>query len=165
MRFLVEPLIGGITALIVFLGIFSPLIIALLIYYFKKRLEHKQIMAAIEKGMPLSELRPVKKPAPAGPLWIKNLTAGIAFLVIAGAIILLRLFYVLRLAGRAGFGDTIFFLFVAAIFLALGISHLLRGILQRKTLSQTQPSNGNNTAIENTTAVSNAPVLQQQADE
>ncbi len=31
-----------------------------LVVYSKKRLEHKQIMAAIEKGMPLSELVPPK---------------------------------------------------------------------------------------------------------
>jgi hypothetical protein len=65
----------GIAVFIIFLGLSSPVIIIGLIYYLKKRLEHKQILAAIEKGTSLAELKPVK---PTGPLWIKNLTAGIA---------------------------------------------------------------------------------------
>jgi len=55
-----EPIIGGLTALIVFIALSTPLIVIGMIYYYKKRLEHKQIMAAIEKGTPLSELRPPK---------------------------------------------------------------------------------------------------------
>jgi len=77
---LFEPIVGGLTVLIIFLGLSSPIIIIGLVYYLKKRLEHKQIMAAIEKGTPLSELRPLK---PKGLLWIRSLTAGIAFLVIS----------------------------------------------------------------------------------
>ena len=144
---------GALGVLIIFLGIFSPVIIICVVYYLKKRLEHRQIMAAIEKGVALSELRPVKKAAPPGPLWIKNLTAGIALLVIAGAIILLRLFYVFRLAGRAGFGDTIFFLGLAAVFLALGISRLIRGLLQQKAEQQNQ-LNGSNGAIDGANSAS-----------
>lgn len=150
-----EPLLGALAVLIIFLAIFSPFILAFLIYYFKKRLEHKQIMAAIEKGTPLSELRPVKKAGSPGPLWIKNLTAGIALLIIAGAIILLRFLFIFSLGGRAGLDSTIFFFALAAVFLALGISRLLRGILQRKAEQQTPPSNGNNGVIENPPGVSN----------
>jgi hypothetical protein len=47
-------------ALIVALS-FLPVIVVGVVYYLKKRLEHKQIMAAIEKGTPLSELRPPKQ--------------------------------------------------------------------------------------------------------
>lgn len=144
----------GIQVILIFLGIFSPVILAFLIYYFKKRLEHKQIMAAIEKGMPLSELRTVRKASPPGPLWIKNLTAGIASLIIAAAIILLRWAYCEYMDPRGGaaFEQTIVYVFIAAVFFAVGISRLLRSILQRKA-EQQNLLNGNN-GVKNTAGVS-----------
>ena len=74
-------ILQGLTAFIVFLGISSPLVVISMVYYLKKRLEHKQIMAAIEKGIPLSELVP-PKPKPAGPAWIKYVSSGIALIII-----------------------------------------------------------------------------------
>ena len=121
----------GIEVLIIFVGMSSPLIIIGLIYYLKKRLEHKQILAAIEKGTSLSQLRPVK---PAGPLWIKNLTAGIALLIIAAGLICIQL---VRGCHYESFG----FYFVALILFALGIARLIRGLLQRKAEKQSRTSN------------------------
>ncbi len=141
-----EPLIGGITALIVFIGIFSPIIIICLIYYFKKRLEHKQIMAAIEKGTSLSELMPVKKAGESGPLWIKNLTAGTACFIIAVAIVCLRLVYTWQVPAPS-IDQTLIYFFIAAVFMAIGISRILRGLLQRKA-EQKNILNGNNGVID-----------------
>ncbi len=160
---LIEGITAALIVLIVFVGLASPLLILVggFFYYLKKRLEHKQIMTAIEKGTPLSELKPVNKAAPPGPLWIKNLTAGIASLIIAAAIVCLRLVYIDRVS-EAAFDQTLVYLFIAAVFLAVGISRLLRGLLQRKaerqnllnsnngildksdTASQIQPSSQNN---------------------
>jgi hypothetical protein len=108
----------GITVILIFLGISSPLIVIGLVYYLKKRLEHKQILAAIEKGTPLSELRP---PKPKGPLWIKNLTTGITFLIIAAGFVCIPLIF-------------------ATVFLAIGASALVRGLLQRKYPLQEPPA-------------------------
>ena len=141
-----NDLTEGITIFIVLLGVFSPIIIICLIHYFKKRLEHKEIMAAIEKGMPLSELRPVKKAGSPGPLWIKNLTAGIALLIIAAAIVCLRLVYIGYT--DADIDQTLIYFFVASVFFALGISRLIRGLLQRKA-EQQNLLNGNNGVTDN----------------
>ena len=65
----------GLEVFIIFLGMSPPVIVISLIYYLKKRLEHKQIMAAIEKGVPSSTITPPKQ---AGPVWIRNVTAGIS---------------------------------------------------------------------------------------
>ncbi len=138
---LLEPIAGGLTVLIIFLGLSSPLITIGLIYYFKKRLEHKQIMAAIEKGTPLSELRPVEPAKQAGPLWIKNLTAGIAMIIVGIGLACMPL---------SGYliGPPPFVYFVIAVILfAIGISHLVRGLLQHKTEQQT-PSNNNRISAE-----------------
>jgi len=126
-----KDIADGITVILIFLGLSSPLIIVGLIYYLKKRLEHKQILAAIEKGTPLSELKPVK---PTGPLWIKNLTAGIALLIIAVGLVVIQL-------ARGYHYESFGFYFLALIFFALGISRLIRGLLQRKTVKQSQTPN------------------------
>ncbi|MHC5061821.1 MAG: hypothetical protein ACYTFK_12145 [Planctomycetota bacterium] len=147
-----EGIFEGITlafiVLIVFVTLASPLLILFggLFYYLKKRLEHKQIMTAIEKGAPLSELKPVKNTAPPGPAWIKNLTAGIACLIIAAAIVCLRLAYTWQVPAPS-IDQTIVYLFIAVVFMAIGIARVLRGILQRKT-EQKNISNGNNGVID-----------------
>jgi len=146
-----SDIFAGITVILIFLGIFSPIIIICLVYYLRKRLEHKQVMAAIEKGTPLSELKPVKEP---GPLWIKNLTAGIALLIIAAAIVCLRLIYIV--CTEADFDQTLIYFFVAVVFFALGISRLLRGILQRKAERQ-NILNGNNGVVNKSDTASQIP--------
>jgi len=108
---------------LVLLGCAGPIIVVGVIYYLKKRLEHKQIMAAIEKGTPLSELRPAKQD---GTLWIKNLTVGIALLVIG-------LGCLMGTTGREA-------LFMAPILIGVGIAWIIRGALNRKYQMQNQPS-------------------------
>lgn len=138
MRFLIEPLVGGLTALIVFIGLSTPIIVIGMIYYYKKRLEHKQIMAAIEKGTPLSEIIP---PKPVGLLWIKYLTVGIALILTASG--LFGWLYV----GNIELSSP--FVLVPFIFLAIGIAWLIRGLLYRKHQPQIQSSNKGNTTINN----------------
>ncbi|MEK7992568.1 MAG: hypothetical protein AAB403_02080, partial [Planctomycetota bacterium] len=82
-----------------------------------------QIMAAIEKGTPLSELRPPKQN---GTLWIKNLTIGIALLVIG-------LGCLMEPMGQLP-------LFMAPILIGVGIAWIIRGALNRKYQMQNQPS-------------------------
>jgi hypothetical protein len=130
----VEPLIGGLTALIVFIGLSTPIIVIGIVYYYKKRLEHKQILAAIEKGTPLSELRP---PKPAGALWIRSLTFGIAMITIGLAYLIV------------GPGPRGPMLFGAVVFLAIGIAWFIRGLLYRKHQPKIQPLDKNNTSVKN----------------
>ena len=92
----------------------------------KKQLEHQQIMAAIEKGTPLSELRPVKQEKKEVD-WIKSLTGGITCLLIGSGLIIIMLF-----TNRCIFGDSRVGLFIAVVLLAVGIARIIRGILRRK---------------------------------
>ncbi len=102
---------------LILLGCAGPVIVVGVIYYLKKRLEHKQIMAAIEKGTPLSELRPPKQN---GTLWIRNLTVGIALLVIG----------VGCLMGLMGNDEVV--MVIALILIGVGIAWIIRGMLNRK---------------------------------
>ena len=100
----------GVALIIIALAV--PVIVIGVVYYLKKRFEHKQIMEAIEKGTPLSELKPPKQN---GKLWIKNVTIGVALIII-------------------GFG---------AWWTGPGHgSMLVRGLLYRKGQLQSQPSAG-----------------------
>jgi hypothetical protein len=96
----------------------------------KKRQEHKQIMTAIEKGTPLSELRPPKQN---GALWIKNLTIGVALVVIGLGLLLSRI-------GRGAPGGPT----IALVLLGIGIAWIVRGCLNRKYQSQNLPPPKNN---------------------
>lgn len=101
---------------LILVGCAGPVIIVGVIYYLKKRLEHKQIMTAIEKGTPLSELWPSRQN---GTQWIRNVTVGIALLII-------------------GLGWSVIVpthdaaMFVAIVVIGIGIASLIRGLLNRK---------------------------------
>ena len=114
---------------LVLIGCAAPIIIIGLVYYLKKRLEHKQIMAAIEKGTPLSELKPPKQN---GRLWIRNLTMGIAMLIVGIG---------WSFAIPHGGPSTL----IALVLVGLGIAWIIRGMLNRKYQPQIQPSATNNT--------------------
>ncbi len=108
---------------LILIGCAGPIVVVGVIYYLKKRLEHKQILAAIEKGTPLSELRP---PKPNGALWIKNLTVGIAMLVIG-----LGWSFMVPTRSEP--------MFVAVILISVGIAWIVRGVLNRKHQVPSQP--------------------------
>jgi hypothetical protein len=110
--------------LIIFLGISSPVIIIAVVYYLKKRLEHKQIMAAIEKGTPLSELRPPKQ---AGPRSVRSISLGVAFVVFSLPFLYLFVEVLVR-RGYAGEEYVVPF----GIFFAIGSALLVRGFLVRR---------------------------------
>lgn len=128
-----EDIIGGLTVLIILLGCSSPILIIGLVYYFKKRLEHKQIMAAIEKGTPLSELKPPKQKQN-GVLWIRSLTFGIALIIIGFG------------AWWTGPGHGGMSAFIALILFGVGVAWVVRGLLYRKSQPQSQTSDENKPA-------------------
>jgi len=129
---------------IVFASLTAMVLVIGLIIYYAKRLEHKQIMAAIEKGIPLSELRPAR-PKPAGPLWIKHLTAGIVLLAIA-----------------LGFAFGGGLMLVAFILGGIGISLIVRALLDRKYLPKVQSEHENSLSENNSSdAITTSEVTEQ----
>ncbi len=100
---------------LVILACVSPLILASVVYYLKKRLDHRQIIAAIEKGVPLSEIIP-PKPQPIGPPWIRYVSGGVAMVIIGLGVIL---------SGSFDPG-----VIVAFVVLGVGAAWLIKGLLQ-----------------------------------
>ena len=136
----------GVAVLI--LALAAPLIIVGVVYYLKKRFEHKQIMTAIEKGTPLSELKPPKQN---GALWIKNITVGIALLIIGLALVLV---------GPWTIGSPGSFI-IAFILCGVGIAWMIRGLLYRKYQVQSQPlAKSNAVESQNPLGISTPETLQ-----
>jgi len=126
-----DDIVTGIQVLIILVGVTSPIIVVGVVYYLKKRLEHKQIMAAIEKGIPLSELvRP--KPQLAGPGWIRYVSLGIALVIVSLGCMLVP------------FGIVNSWTIVAFGLLGGGAGWLVRGLLHRKYHLKDQSANQNN---------------------
>jgi hypothetical protein len=115
---------------LILLGCSAPIIVIGIVYIIKKRLEHKQIMAAIEKGTPLSELRPAQQN---GSLWTRNVAMGIGLLVIG-------IGWVFVMPGGGPY------VLVALILVGIGIARIIRGVLNRKYDAQSQPSVKNGAA-------------------
>ncbi len=122
-----DEIVTGMMVLLIMIGVSSPIVVIGVIHYLKKRLEHKQIMAAIEKGTPLSELvRP--KPQLPGPGWIRYVSIGIMLLIISLGFLL------------GGRHETI----IAFALLGVGAGWLVRGLLHRKYHLIGQSANQNN---------------------
>jgi len=121
----------GVALIIIALAV--PVIVIGVVYYLKKRFEHKQIMEAIEKGTLLSELKPPKQN---GTLWIKNITIGVALIIIGFG------------AWWTGPGHGGMSAFIALVLFGVGVAWVVRGLLYRKGQSQSQ-SSAKSVAVEN----------------
>ena len=115
----------GIEVFVILLGVSSPIMVIGVIYYLKKRFEHRQIMAAIEKGLPVSQIIP-PKPQPVGPAWIRYVSAGVAMVIIGLGVIWFR-----------GLRDPE--VVVAFVVFGVGAGWLTKGLLYRKYYLKTQP--------------------------
>jgi len=149
--------------LIVFVGIASPIIVLIicLFYYLKKRLEHTQIMAAIEKGAPLSELRLAKETVRRkGPAWIKSIVVGIALIFISLPFLVMSLE---PLICRGDVDDEGLVPF--GVLFGIGLAFFIRGLLLRKTWRQSPPSSQTNAGQTKTPARMPAPKNLQQTNE
>jgi hypothetical protein len=130
---------------LILVGCAAPIIIVGVVYYLKKRLEHKQIMTAIDKGIPISELRPPKPPKQNGALWIKNITLGIALLIIGIG---------WWMAGPSHGGV---YSFIAFVLFGVGVAWIVRGVLNRKYKPQSQPVEGDLAGQDKGPAIVSAP--------
>ena len=130
----------------ILIGCAVPIIVVGVVYYLKKRFEHKQIMTAIEKGTPLSELKPPKQN---GSLWIKNLTLGIALIIIGVGV---------GLSGQWGG-------IIGLVLFAIGVAWVVRAWLNRKYQLQNQPLAKSNAVENKNTPVVSTPETLQQTNE
>jgi len=119
-----------------------------------KRLEHKQILAAIEKGTPLSELKPPKQKQN-GALWIRNLTFGIALLIIGLGLLIICVLV-------AGTEETEQGFMISLILCGAGTASIVRALLYRKYQPQIQPLDKNKTTEnKDSPAVSKSEIVEQ----
>jgi sterol desaturase/sphingolipid hydroxylase (fatty acid hydroxylase superfamily) len=122
---------------IVFASTIALAIIIGLVVYFAKRLEHKEILAAIEKGIPPSKLK-TEEIKQSVPLWIKHISSGIIVLAVAAAI-------AFSFKGHPFHRNSPAF-FVAVILCGVGIALIIRGLLYKKYQPKIQSADKSNNA-------------------
>ena len=129
------PMLISIVKFMLFL---LPLILIIAYFFYKRRLEHKQILAAIEKGLPLAKIKPPKQ---TGPQWIKCLTTGIVLLIITAGLAITM--FIASITSGADMAETrmLACFFICVILFAVGVSRIIRSILLRKsqTTAPTEP--------------------------
>ena len=116
--------------LIVFTAPAVPILIIGMVYYHKKKLEQKQILAAIEKGVPVAELNigTKKQNKTEGPGWIQDRSKGITLTLIGIGIAIAFWFLVTNMGG----GVFHVMWIVPIVFLGNGIGLLIRSNMRRK---------------------------------
>ena len=116
--------------LIVFTAPAIPILIIGMVYYHKKKLEQKQILAAIEKGVPVAELNlgAKKQDKGEGPGWIQDQSKGITLTLIGVGIAIAFWFLVTNMGG----GVFHVMWIVPIVFLGNGIGLLIRANMRRK---------------------------------
>jgi hypothetical protein len=120
--------------LLIFGGPVFVIFFVCLFRFLKARMRHKEILAAIEKGVALPEPPPSK---PRIPRWITSVAIGIAFIVFSPAFVLVGM-------GVGSHADTARITVICGtampslICLSIGLFFFIRGILLRKYEKQAQ---------------------------
>ena len=125
----------GILAIVLIFG--GPLLIVFVICLFrflKARMRHREILAAIEKGMTLPEPGFSK---PRIPRWITNVAIGTAFIVFSPAFILVGMGAGNEVGGNEKTMVICGTAMPSLIFLSIGLFFFIRGLLLRKHEYQT----------------------------
>ncbi len=134
----VDPLVPmAMSALYLFL-ILLPLLLILLIVFYKKKLQHQQILVAMEKGLPITDLIAKPQPRNREVNWVSNLSAGIGFLFVGLA--LAGYFVWTNVAPGVTSVESTFLILPIVIF-GLGLIFLFRGILQKNYEKRKQKEN------------------------
>ena len=114
----------GNVELIVFGSITIWVVVVMGFDYLKKRLESRQVLAAIEKGVPLSELVAIIQPR---TRWIRYLSSGIGLIIAAIGIAL-----TMWISSRYSLGQETLIILILVLILAYGISRVISSILYKK---------------------------------
>ena len=119
------------------------IVIALIVFFvglfrfLRARMRHKEVLAAIEKGVAVPDLSPAKPRIPRG---ITNIAFGIALVVLSPAFILHGL-AAGRIEGMESLAQTIIWgsAFPSLVCFSIGIFCLVRGWMIRKHEKENQP--------------------------
>ena len=124
-----------LSALYLFL-ILLPFLLILLIVFYKKKYQHQQILVAMEKGLPITDL--IEKPRNKEVNWVRSLSAGIGFLFVG--LMLTAIWGWLYVTGEPRTKD-IFWLVIPILISGWGLIFLTRGILQKNYEKRKQKEN------------------------
>jgi hypothetical protein len=130
---MIDPLMPMLMSALYLFLILLPFLLALLIVFYKKKYRHQQILAAMEKGLPIADL--IEKPRNKEVNWVRSLSAGIGFLFVG--LLLTAIWVWLYVTGEAR-TTAIVWLVIPVLIAGLGLIFLFRGILQKNYEKQKQ---------------------------
>ena len=134
----ISPVAPMLLTALYLLILMIPVVIVQLFFIYKKKLQHLQILAAMEKGLPVTDLLaapPVKETG-----WIANVSAGIGLLFVAAALLVLYApagVYVSDDLSRSAL------VVIPIVLIGLAITRLIRGLYMKKQGSAEKGSSMN----------------------
>jgi ABC-type polysaccharide/polyol phosphate export permease len=135
---MIDPLMPMLMSALYLFLIILPLLFILGIVFYKKKYQHLQILTAMEKGLPITDLiaRPQIRNREVN--WVRSLSTGIGFIFTGLA--LAGFFVWTNVAPGVTSVDSPFLILPIVIF-GLGLIFLFRGILQKNYEKQKQKEN------------------------
>jgi hypothetical protein len=132
----VDPMGPMFMAAVYMFLILLPFVLVLLLGFYRSKHRHLQILAAMEKGLPISDL--IAKPRNREVNWVRSLSAGIGFLFVG--LLLTAIWVWLYVTGEPR-STAIIWLVIPVLIAGLGLIFLFRGILQKNYEKQKQKEN------------------------
>lgn len=131
----IDPMMPMLMSGVYLFLVLLPILAIIFFFIYKKKLQNQQIMAAIEKGMPVQDLLavPVRKERE----WIPNISAGIGLLFVAIAMAIVGFFA--GIYDDADPGSLIIFMAILLVIGGIGLTRLLRGIFQKAANGSLSP--------------------------
>jgi membrane protease YdiL (CAAX protease family) len=121
------PIFMGAVYLLVAL---LPVLLGLLLVFYKKKLQHQQILVAMEKGLPISDLIAKPQQHSREINWVRSLSAGIGFIFVG--IVIPIIFFAVGMINPSTPPEKVFgMLIIPTVVCGLGLIFLTRGILQK----------------------------------
>jgi hypothetical protein len=132
----IDPMVPMAMSALYLLLILLPFLLVLLLAFYRNKYRHQQILTAMEKGLPITDL--IAKPRNKEVNWVRSLSAGIGFIFTGLALV--GFFVWMNLSPHTQSPPPPFLIIPIVIF-GLGLIFLFRGILQKNYEKQKQKEN------------------------
>lgn len=132
----IDPMMPMLMSGVYLFLVLLPILAIIFFFIYTKKLQNQQIMAAIEKGMPVQDLLVVPVRKERG--WIPNISAGIGLLFVAIAMAIVGFFAGIY-GDDADPGSLIIFMAILLVIGGIGLTRLLRGIFQKAANGNLSP--------------------------
>jgi hypothetical protein len=119
----IDPIGTMLMAALYLLMVLVPFVLTLLLNFYKKKLQHMQILAAMDKGLPIADL--IEKPNNKEVNWVRSISAGIGYLFVGLALSSIWVWI------SKSEDVPVVWLIIPILISGLGLVFFFRGVLQK----------------------------------